>query len=164
MDERARRLAQEVVVELSKRYSVPEPRVVFQPIEREAEFQAPSTIAILPEVELIVNAAQADEWDRFLRTIVSHEFMHYIQYRKFGPLEKIPPEEYAKMEREAEDLGLKYSGMTWEDFQTMLMVYHTITKYIYKVPIEEAIEKGRSEWMKEEARMEDILRRAGYGV
>ncbi len=145
---RARQIAVNTIITLSQRYATPEPNLIFKPIEVEAKFEEPSTILINDTFEEIVNTARAPKWDKFLRTVVAHEFKHYLQYRELGiPLSEIPEKEYEKYEWEAEMFGLEWGRISsFEEMSKMIAIANGAgALYLGGMPMEEAIRVATDE-------------------
>ena len=147
---RARRIIEDTLFSLSQQYGVEKPKIVFQPMEyAEARFRAPRTIRIEETWEKLIDTAKALEWDKFLRTVVAHEFKHYLQYLELGrPLTTIPSKEYEKYEREAERFGTEFGGMSYREMSYMIALANGISsKYLVEeMPMERAIQAAEAEF------------------
>lgn len=146
---RARKLAEESIFILSQRHGVRTPKLVFRPMEyTEARFRAPASIWVDNTFEKIVDIAQSVKWDEFLKTVIAHEFKHYLQYLELGySLSKVPEKEYIKYEQEAEAFGLEFSGISFVEMSKMIAVANGVGAlcWVHGVPIEKAIRIAEAE-------------------
>lgn len=151
---RARQIVMETIAILSQKYNVPEPRVVFRPMEYEgARFRPPKTLNIEETFAQIVDTAKTENWDRFLKVVVAHEFKHYLQYLELGrPLTSIPESEYRNLESDAWEFSFAFVGVpltagqteAWAEFQQIekmrALASEIMILYIVdERPLEEAI-------------------------
>lgn len=145
---RAQRIVMETVAVLSQRYNVPEPKIVFRPMEyTEARFRPPRTLNIEETFAKIVDTAGLESWDRFLKVVVAHEFKHYLQYRELGrPLTSLSEKEYQECEDDAWEFSFVFAGLpitlqAYHEFQKMRTLASEISvlHIVDGMPLEEAI-------------------------
>jgi len=147
---RAREIAMNTIATLSQKYATPEPLIIFMPMEEtEAHFREPSTIQISDTFGEIVDTAKEDEWDKFLRAVIAHEFKHYLQFRESGrPFETIPEKEYEPLEREAGKFGFEFGGISLTEFAKKRAMASSIgvLYFVEEMPMEKAIRVAKEEF------------------